>query len=274
MTYHCFHLDLPAGRFELVSAWLQLLPVEGILETPEGLDVYAPEEESTEGLPEAIRELSGDLDFTFTYERVAGINWNARWESDFQPVRIGTFAGVRAAFHPPMTEVSHDLVIQPKMAFGTGHHATTHLMMETMERLDWKAKTVFDFGCGTGILGILAAKLGAIKVDAVDIEAVAVENTIENAAVNGVGDRLSVWEGGLEAVNGNKYAIILANINRNVILDSLAALYDRLHPGGDLLISGILEGDFDLVSAEASPRQFKLLDRRRRDGWLVLHYTR
>lgn len=274
MSYHCFYLAVPPERYEIVSAWLETLPVEGILETIKGLEVFAKKNEATAGLAGGIEALSKTLAFSYTYEEVEEINWNERWEAGFQPVVVGDFAGVRAEFHAPLAGVSHELIIQPRMAFGTGHHATTWLMMESMARLAWKDKTVFDFGCGTGILAILAAKLGASKTVAVDIEKASVENALENARVNGVGDRIDVMEGGIETVAGQNFGVILANINRNVILASLAALYDRLQPGGDMLISGVLENDFDLVSVGASQQLFKLLDRRQRDGWLVLHYTR
>ena len=188
-------------------------------------------------------------------------------------MRVGDFVGVRAEFHPPFEGVQFDLMIHPRMAFGTGHHATTFLMMERMEQLDMTRGKVFDYGCGTGILAILAKKLGATDIDAVDIELAATENTLVNMQANNV-DGIDIYTGTLDVVPPTTYQIILANINRNVILASLEALYQRIEKGGDLLVSGILLKDQHKVEEAAALHGWQLLDSRSKDGWLMFHFRR
>lgn len=159
------------------------------------------------------------------------------------------------------------------MAFGTGHHATTYLVMERMRELDFRGRSVFDYGCGTGILAILARMLGAEPITAVDIEEAATENTLVNMQANQV-EEIEVFTGDLNAVPETKSNIILANINRNVILSSLGALYARMAAGGDLLVSGILQQDQELVDQQAEKDGWQKVLTRTKDGWLLLHYRK
>lgn len=270
MQYICFHLHMqqPARRDELI-AFLSDTPIEAFQETDLGFDAYAPAADS-DAVAEALDSWQRQYAFTYTREDLPQRNWNEEWEANFQPVRVDDFAAIRASFHPPQTGVIHELLIEPRMAFGTGHHATTYMMMQLMRELDWSNKRVFDYGCGTGVLAILASRLGADPVVAVDIEQESYLNTLDNAKANGI-ENLQVYVGRLEAVPVTQpYDIILANINRNVILDSLPSLYQQLHPGGQLLISGILVQDRKPLLQALMATGLTVSRERERDGWLAV----
>ncbi len=273
MDYYCFEISVPAPVREIALAFLAELPFDSFEETPGGLNAYLPAGESLEDVESRVAEIGAQLAFRFSRSFIPAKNWNAEWEASFQPIRIGNFCEVRASFHPPAAGVAHELVINPRMAFGTGHHATTFLMMEQMEKEAFSGASVLDFGCGTGILAILAEKLGASDIDAVDIEGPAYENTLENASLNGA-SHIKAYHGGLSAVPERAYQFILANINRNVILNSLRALYGRLAPGGVLLVSGILFADEGLAVERAEETGLKLSARARKEEWCCLRFIR
>ncbi|MBC7776104.1 MAG: 50S ribosomal protein L11 methyltransferase, partial [Phycisphaerae bacterium] len=200
-------------------------------------------------------------------ELVLGQNWNELWESNFQPVVVGDFCAVRADFHEPIKSVKWELVINPKMAFGTGHHETTWQCIAAIEHLPLSGAKVLDYGCGTGILAILAAKQGAVEVEAVDIEDESYRNTVENCATNGV-ENVTARLGTLAAIQGHDFDGILANINRHVILESLPALAKLLKPKGWLLISGILLTDEAVVTEAAEAAGFSKKEMKSRGNWL------
>lgn len=270
--YLAFHFPLADERRDWLLALLEDLPFEGFEETDDQLLAFMPASAMTPALEAAVNDIAAQFGLSWHTRLIPYTNWNAEWEASFQPVKVGSFAGVRAAFHPPMADVRYELVIQPKMAFGTGHHATTWLMMQAMESLPWQGASVLDFGCGTGILAILAAQLGAASVHGVDIEREAYENALENMAINATPD-LCIYEGELAAVPaGLMFNIILANINRNVILQTLPSLYQKTLPGGHLLVSGILADDRDQVVAAAQQAGFTLLDEKGREQWMMIHF--
>lgn len=198
---------------------------------------------------------------------IAPQNWNELWEVSFQPVVIPGYCTVRAAFHPPATETVHEIVITPKMSFGTGHHATTRLMIELMRTVDFSGKNVLDFGTGTGILAILAAKSGAVSVTAVDNDRWSYDNTLENIAANGV--VVMVREGSLEVAAGHVYDLILANINRHVLLASMDTMYALTASGGQLLMSGLLTDDRPVVLPAAIAAGWHLQAALTENGWMA-----
>lgn len=173
-------------------------------------------------------------------------NWNALWESNFSPTRINDNCVVRAPFHDSFN-VEYELVIMPKMSFGTGHHETTRLMMEEIFELNVKGKKGLDMGCGTGILGILAAKCGAEHLDIIDIDQWAYDNAIENIEQNGVVDRITIKIGDAKLLEGCNYQFILANINRNILLEDMIKYVETLQNGGTLSISGFLANDVEVL---------------------------
>ncbi len=201
------------------------------------LKAYIPEEKfNDEGFNNVLRLFS---EIIYTKTIVEQINWNQKWENDFKPVIIDNYVAIRAGFHQPIRGVEHEIIITPKMSFGTGHHATTHLMIQQMQGINFAGKSVLDFGTGTGVLAILAEKSGASSVLAIDYDEWSVTNTVENIEQNNCSK--------IEVVNLDeipihiKFDIILANINLNVILNNLAAIVNASNSGCQILMSGFLK---------------------------------
>jgi len=274
MNYLCF--SIPTRNEELrdiLVAVLSDLGFESFQEEDDALHVYHPSEHFTEEQELGMSELLRRHDLMMERSTIEDQNWNELWESNFEPILVGDFCGIRADFHPPLTEARHEIIINPQMAFGTGHHATTYMMIELMSGLAFRDRKVLDYGCGTGILAILAHFLGASPIDAVDIEAAAYENTLDNARRNQSED-IRVLHGTLESVVDSGYSIILANINRNVILDTLPALRKKVQSEGHLLVSGILHSDQELIEQAAADAGFALEQKREREGWIAMQFSR
>lgn len=185
-----------------------------------------------------------------TVHEVEPRNWNAEWERSFQPVEVGMDVRIRADFHPFVPGSKHDIVITPRMAFGTGHHATTRMMVEAMLGLDMRGQHVCDLGCGTAVLAILAERLGAASVEAIDNDPQATANARENIALNGC-TRITVRTGDVSLLAPATCGIILANIERNTLMRDMEAMYNALLPGGSLLLSGFVVADRQLMSTAA-----------------------
>jgi len=222
------------SKKELALAFLADLPFTGFEETAEGWKAYVEERNEKKSWLEDLDRLSRQIPFHYALSKIPRENWNREWESHFNPIQVDDFCWIRAPFHPERESLPYQITISPKMAFGTGHHATTYLMMSAMQNLEWKGSTVLDFGCGTGILAILARKMGAQYVEGLDISEEAIHNSQENAALNGVS--LHLRQGGLEEAQRSNYDFILANITRNVILEHLAALFNLVENKGHILL--------------------------------------
>jgi ribosomal protein L11 methyltransferase len=225
-------------------------------------------------------QVQNELDIIFnkyhlTYSKsvIKEENWNAIWESNFDPVRVGDFVGIRAHFHPDFEPaVTHDIKITPKMSFGTGHHPTTFSVMQLMQRLDFKDKTVYDFGTGTGILGILAEKLGAKKVLAVDNDDWCIENALENIQNNA--SKVITIEKVASALQKDQYDIVLANVNRHIIEANMDELTQIGKPGGILVLSGLLiEDQSDMIDLARS-KAWIFQEAQPLDGWVSLLFNR
>lgn len=200
-------------------------------------------------------------------------NWNAIWEASFEPVKINEFCYVRAPFHQALDNLEIiDLILEPKMAFGTAHHETTFMMISQMEHIDFRGMRVFDYGCGTAILSILAEKLGAESVYAIDIEENAIENAIYNAEINTC-SKIRCEVKTLDKTEVQAYDVILANINRAVLLSSAGSLVPYLKAGGTLLLSGILLSDEDLVKNQYIEAGFNHLETIERGEWKCIKFT-
>lgn len=195
-------------------------------------------------------------------------NWNEVWESNFEPVQVEDFVGIRASFHPSFKGVEQEIVITPKMSFGTGHHATTYLVMQAMRDISWEGKTVFDFGTGTGILAILAEKLGAQKILAIDNDDWCIENATENVAINQC-SKIEVAKGDSAEI-GSRFDIILANINKHIILANISYLGHSLQKGGLILLSGLLEEDASDILNACLSVGWKHQFTNKRNGWIVI----
>lgn len=201
-------------------------------------------------------------------------NWNALWESNFPAVDVEGRLLIRAPFHDPAPDGVPEVVVMPKMSFGTGHHATTWLMSRAVLDLGVAGRTGLDMGSGTGVLAIVAAKCGARHLDAVDIDDWADANCRENIAANGVADRIEPMLGDVRRIAGRRYDFILANINRNILTADMAAYAAALLPGGDLVMSGFLAADVEAIEAAAAREGLLPVARAERDGWFLVHVRR
>ena len=223
---------------EILVALLSESGFESFEETEKTLFAYIKEEGFTESNLQTMLQV---VPVKYTISVIPQQNWNARWEESFEPVIIYDFAAIRAVFHKAIKDVQHEIIITPKMSFGTGHHATTFMMIEQMKDLDLTGKRVLDFGTGTAVLAILAEKMGASTIDAIDHDEWSIENSLENAAANHC-KKINLVKAETIAT-GQLYDVILANINLNVILHNLQACKAVSKKGTILLLSGIMEAD-------------------------------
>ena len=210
---------------------------------------------------------------TYSKSLIKEQNWNAVWESNFEPIRVGDFVGIRAHFHPEFEPaVAHDLKITPKMSFGTGHHPTTFSMIQLMQRINFKAKTVYDFGTGTGILAILAEKLGAQKVLAVDNDDWCIENANENILNNAT--KVLTIQKVASALQEEQFDIVLANVNRHIIEANMDELTQIGKPGGILVLSGLLIEDQSDIVELATSKGWQFQEAQPLNGWVSIMFNR
>ncbi|MBK8497277.1 MAG: 50S ribosomal protein L11 methyltransferase [Flavobacteriales bacterium] len=205
----------------------------------------------------------------WTSTEIADRNWNAEWESSFQPVEVDGAVRIRADFHEAKPGFAHEIVITPRMAFGTGHHATTRLMVQAMLPMDLRDKEICDLGCGTGILSILAERMGARSVRAIDIDPGAVDNAHDNMRRNGC-HAVSVEKGDASSLKGHTCDTILANIERNILLDAMPLLSAALKTGGALLLSGFVPADRHMLAQSAKTHGLELAERTQEGEWALL----
>ena len=275
MKYYAYHIELqPAIPWvEVALGLLSEGPFSTIEESATGVSCYSDKSWSSENKSEfksTIKSLNPQLKIRITEEEIPWKNWNEEWEKSFEPIFIEDWCAIYASFHKDVKEYPITLRINPKMSFGTGHHQTTALMLQQMKSLDFNNRSLLDMGCGTGVLAIVAKKLGARKVEAVDIEPWSVENAIENMELNNVS--LDVKEG--EQVPKNKYDILLANINKNVLIAQGQDYYNQLTEKGDLVLSGILSTDFEEVKEYFESLGFTFISELKKDNWICLRFCK
>lgn len=251
MNYYeyTFKSETPEVVNEVLVAQLADLGFDTFQEVNEDLQAYIAEANYNQELEAAIRDIVEMLQIKIEYTKrfIKDENWNAKWESNFEAVHVKNCM-IRASFHTVPANVDYDILINPKMSFGTGHHPTTSMMVEAMLDIDFKGKSVLDMGCGTGVLGILASKLGAQKIVGIDIDSWSFENANENTSINGVLNmEIHLGDANILKNINQSYHIILANINRNIILEDLAVYVKYLKPGGFILMSGFLDVDKEMV---------------------------
>ncbi len=257
---------------DLMIAELADLGFDGFEETETGLLSYIALAGFDGELTSGLEELVNRYGLTYTSNAIDKQNWNALWESNFEPVLVDDFVGVRANFHDSFNgAVEHDIIITPKMSFGTGHHGTTYSVMQLMRGIDFANKSVFDFGTGTGLLAILAHKLGAVDILAVDNDDWCIENASENIVVNNT-QSIEIHKVDNAKLN-KKFNIIIANINKNIILDNLAFLAEAIVPGGVVLLSGLLVEDEPEIESACAALGWKHQETRTRNNWIALHYS-
>lgn len=249
---------------EIISALLMDIGYEGAEEVNDETIISIKEEAFSEDL---LKQIMEPFNIVYTLNTVAQQNWNAQWESSFEPVQVNDFALIRASFHEAKEVIQHDIIITPKMSFGTGHHATTYLMIEQMSSIDFTNKSVTDFGTGTGVLAILAEKMGASHILAIDNDEWSINNSQENMEANHCTKiELQLAD---EMVT-RKADIILANINLNVIVANLGKIKESAKNDGLILFSGLLKEDEETISGALTGNGFQILKISHRNGWISL----
>ena len=258
---------------EILIAELSQLPYESFLETENGLKAYIREADFDIASLQELNILTfGKSQIDYVTRIIPEENWNAKWEADFDPILVDGLCLVRAPFHETQ-DVAYEIVIMPKMSFGTGHHETTFLMIRQMLQLDLIGKNVLDMGCGTGVLAILACKMGAKKVRAIDIDEWSYTNSLENAKSNDC-NGIEIEQGDVELLKGpESYDIILANINRNVLLSDIPNYVNRLNKDGLLLLSGFFTEDLEQITSVCAKTGLRLENFQEKNNWVSAKYV-
>ena len=279
MDYIAVHIKIEPfseERAEIVEAEIADLGFDSFTVEEPFLNAFIPKELFSEPNLKTLLGgfAGGEFRVSHTVELVKEQNWNAAWESDFEPVVVGDQVTVRAKYHKNLPRTRINVVIDPQMSFGSGHHQTTTMMIEQLleDRKSLKGKAVLDMGCGTGILAIVAAKLGAgVPVHAVDIDPRCCRSTVANARRNRIPHKLVTVCGDASVLIRGQYDYILANINRNILLADLASYVRALKPqGGTILLSGFYTADIPLLLEAAAPLGLAEISRRTRDDWALL----
>jgi ribosomal protein L11 methyltransferase len=260
------NLGLPEK--EIIIAQLADIGFEAFEDSPGYLNACIPQNLFDEN---AVRIAIDVSPCPFEIDIIEQKNWNEEWESSFKPVIIGDFCSIRAGFHASIPGVEHDVIITPKMSFGTGHHATTFLMVQLMENIDFAGKKVLDFGTGTGVLAILAEKLEADHVTAIDHDDWSIINAQENIIQNDC--KRIILENADRIYSNETYDIILANINKNVIVHNLPEIAKHLSTNGVLIVSGLLKGDYDEIVEYALKEHLILRKQLYKTEWIALHFS-
>lgn len=272
LGYH-FTIEPKELGSEILVAELGELPFESFVESEFGLTAYIQKELWNEDILADLFVLQSlEFNISYTIEEIEQVNWNEEWEKNFEPIEVDGICHVRAPFHPK-TAAEFDIVIEPKMSFGTGHHETTHMMIQHLLHLDVQGKKTLDMGCGTAILAILAEMKGAQPIDAIDIDNWCYLNSIENAARNNC-QYITVYEGDAALLVDQKYELIIANINRNILLADIPAYTKCLLPGGILLLSGFYEEDIPFLEASCVENGLQYVSKLQRNNWVSLKFEK
>jgi ribosomal protein L11 methyltransferase len=262
-------IPLPEGEErDILMAQLGQLGIEAFAEEADHFTACGP---YTQVETDEITQLLLAFGWDIAPRLVVQQNWNAQWEASFEPVRVANFAAVRASFHAPVTDVAHEIIITPKMSFGTGHHATTWLCIQALASFNLRGKSVIDFGTGTGVLAILAENMGAGPIVAIDNDEWSIANASENIKQNGCEAITLKFADQLEGLKRSD--LILANINRHILLANMDAMSNLLNPGGVLVMSGILADDEAIITGAAIHAGLKARQVFQRAGWLCLIFA-
>ncbi|NNE03729.1 MAG: 50S ribosomal protein L11 methyltransferase [Eudoraea sp.] len=258
---------------EILLAELSLLPFESFEETGEGLKAYIRSEDWEATLLDELQLLQNkSFQISHQLREIPIENWNERWETNFTPIQVGSKCVVRAPFHE-VPNVLYDIVIEPKMSFGTGHHETTHMMLLYILKLEMAGKSVLDMGCGTAVLAILSSMKGASDVEGIDIDHWSYVNAKENVVRNKQ-ERIVIYEGDSTVIPRKKYDVLIANINRNCLLQDLPVYKEHLQENGTMLLSGFYEKDEPLISKKARELGLSLQEKIMRNDWVATRYQR
>lgn len=255
---------------DIIAAHLSELEFESFEDTETGLKAFIQEHLYNESVViEALDEISEMVPLTREVNFIPEQNWNETWEKNYEPVMIAGKCFIRAPFHAPNPEAKYELIIEPKMSFGTAHHETTSMMIELILEKNWQGKKVLDMGSGTGVLGILASKMGAREVVAIDNDEWAYLNAIENVGRNYTGN-IKVLQGDDALIEDQKFDVIIANINRNILLAQIQNYSKALNPGGEVFLSGFYEEDVPVLLKEAENYSLKLKQKITKNSWVAM----
>lgn len=257
---------------DILIAELGEVGFESFVETEEGLSAYIQKEDWNENILEDIQILnSKEIEIHYTFEEIEQTNWNIEWEKNFNPIIVDDVCTVRAPFHEKPNTI-YDIVIEPKMSFGTGHHETTYMMIQHILKNDFTNKSVLDMGCGTGILAILAEMKGAKPIDAIDYDNWCYLNSLENVERNDC-KHITVLEGDARLLKNRSYDIIIANINRNILLNDINVYVGCLNKNGLLFLSGFYRDDIASIEEECNKYNLKLVEFIEENNWVALKFV-
>jgi ribosomal protein L11 methyltransferase len=256
---------------EILMAEIAEAGFDTFMENEKGFEAYVEQTNYDKEKLNEVKEKYGQFTpVVFYQDRIEKKNWNEEWEKSYEPIVVDDKCMIRAGFHQPEKKYPYDIIITPKMSFGTGHHQTTYLMVKAQLEMDHKEKIVMDAGCGTAILSVMASKLGAKRVEGFDIDEWSVINGKENVEVNDR-DNVSIRQGKISDLTFEEnFDIILANINKNILLVEMAQYASYLNPGGHLLLSGFYEKDIPDLMAEAHRYSFQQVRSYERENWAAL----
>lgn len=258
---------------EILIAELGLAGFESFVETEKGVTAYIQNKDWNPKILDNIYCLnSQEFKITHSFKKIEQVNWNSEWEKNFNPIQVENKVYVRAPFHQP-ENYPYEIVIEPKMSFGTGHHETTFMMVQHLLNIDLKDKNVLDMGCGTGILAILAEKLGAKTVEAIDNDNWCYVNSIENIHRNQC-EKIAVFEGDASLLVHKNYDVIIANINRNILLNDMESYVKSLAKDGILLLSGFYKNDIPIIQKSVEKLGLKLVNTISKNKWVALQYVK
>ncbi|WP_040253111.1 50S ribosomal protein L11 methyltransferase [Psychroserpens mesophilus] len=258
---------------EILIAELGYAGFESFVETEEGVTAYIQKDEWYETILDDIQILnSKEFEISFTSEEIEQTNWNAEWEKNFNPIIVDDLCSVRAPFHEK-PNTTYDIIIEPKMSFGTGHHETTHMMIQHILKHEFTDKSVLDMGCGTGVLAILTEMKGAKPIDAIDYDNWCYLNSLENVERNNA-NHITVIEGDASVLTGKHYDIIIANINRNILLNDMKTYTKALNASGILFLSGFYNDDIPIIEAECNKYGLKHVETLERNNWVALKFQK
>lgn len=258
---------------EILVAQLGELYFESFTETETGLKAYIQKEDLNRELVDEVQILnSSEFEISYLVTEIPQVNWNSEWEKNFNPIEVNGECALRAPFHPPFN-VKYEIVIEPKMSFGTGHHETTFMMLQFILENDFKEKSVIDMGCGTAVLAILAEMKGATKIDAVDIDEWCYENSVENLERNHC-ENISVYQDDASFFKEKKYKVIIANINRNILLQDMEIYYNSLEEDGTLYLSGFYKEDLELITKTCNNLGLTFVENKERNNWIAAKFRK
>lgn len=261
---------------DVLSAVLGEVGFESFVEQADGIAAYIQKDLYSENaLKEALANFPlPDTQVEYTYQEAEDKDWNEEWEKNFfQPIIIGDRCVIHSTFHHDIPQVEYDIVINPQMAFGTGHHETTSLIIGELLDNNLQGKSLLDMGCGTSILAILARMCGAVPCTAIDIDEWCVRNSLENIELNGV-DRISVFQGDASALKGKgPFDVIIANINRNILLNDMKQYVSCMHPSSELYMSGFYVDDIPVIQAEAERNGLHFVHHKEKNRWAAVKFV-